>query len=166
MPGYNTDRGSGLQYIGPGPSSASKASANAGFTSTTGGTGAYAMLGIGATMTPNASGNVIVTVDGFMQSELAGTVGSGLIFGLAYGPGTPPVNYGGLTGTVAGTTNSFKYSAAPTSITNSDEPFGFIRLISGLQVGTVYWFDVFTTNYIPAARVNIVNPVLNIIEVV
>ena len=166
MPGFNADQGSGYKIVGTAPPqyATGGASSAGGYTTTTGGTGTYAMLGLGQTIKPLQTGKICVTLDGFAQMAVAAAVGAGLVYGLAYGTGTAPVNYGGLTGTVLGATSSFKYSVVPTSITNSDTPIGMDRVALGLVPGTTYWFDVYATNYIPADRVNILNPTINLLE--
>ncbi len=79
-----------------------------------------AMAGIGLTITPKKSGNVLVVIVGNPNSYVTGTA-------LYYGVGSPP------TAGASVPTNAVK-SISATSV--------FAYVISGLQIGVQYWFDL------------------------
>lgn len=87
----------------------------------------------GPVFTPVASGNVIVYV-----SCTVGTSTSAVRCNVqaAYGTGTPPNNGDAATGTIVGP--SWPIVATNTSVQTS---LAFAIVITGLTIGTAYWFD-------------------------
>lgn len=106
----------------------------------------FKMFGLGSTfaITPLVTGNVIVSLNFFPSG--AGTSGKNS-FKLVYGTGTAPSNGANSTGTQIGLTKS---GGAVSSITATDAEICWVATVSGLTVGTAYWFDVqgakFATN--------------------
>jgi len=100
-------------------------------------TAAQVMMGLGGVITPGASGRVLFMIsgDGFNSNA----VGNGYIVQLRYGTGTAPANGAAVTGTAVG--GSVK---AVTAVTSSvqDIPFALQSMVTGLSVGTTYWYDV------------------------
>jgi hypothetical protein len=96
----------------------------------------FTMMGLGSTLklTPNFSGTVIIKID----SEAKNTVdGNGIQFEIFYGTGTAPSNGSPMTGTQVGPTFEREFWGQ-----NATVGFGTNLKITGLTVGTVYWFDI------------------------
>ena len=94
------------------------------------------MMGLGATykITPTYSGTHLITITGNMANNVAG---DGASLRMAYGTGIAPTNGAAATGTVVGSQLINKSTAA-----NQSEPFSTTILVTGLTVGTAYWFDI------------------------
>jgi hypothetical protein len=95
------------------------------------------MMGLGSTahLTPTTTGSFLVTFCGGCRNGAAGQ--SAVLFGMRYGTGTAPTNGAAATGTIFGPSSNL-YSAA----NNAAAPFNFTALVTGLAVGTDYWFDM------------------------
>lgn len=100
------------------------------------------MAGLGASITPNFSGRIEVTLDCHLVAETATTVDNGILLQFAYGTGNPPGSNGTLTGTVAGVIRKYTHSVAPTNVGDVNYPISMSAFISGLSPGTTYWVDV------------------------
>ncbi len=103
-------------------------------TGTTSTTGLMMGLGSSAVLTPGVSSRAIVRVLGGIANT---TSGDGAAVQIRYGTGTAPANGDALTGTGAGNVARFTAAAA-----NQVGSFGCAALITGLVVGTAYWFDL------------------------
>ena len=93
------------------------------------------MMGLAVTYIPTRSGIVMVQVEGQMQTD---TANDGAQASLYYGTAPAPSNGAALTGTQKGKpaiVDSFPASAKRWQ-------FGITTVISGLTVGTTYWFDL------------------------
>ena len=96
----------------------------------------FNMMGLGSILklTPNVSGTVVIKID----SEAKNTVdGNGIQFEIFYGTGTAPSNGSPTTGTQAGPTFERDFWGQ-----NTTAGFGTNLRITGLTVGTAYWFDI------------------------
>lgn len=95
------------------------------------------MMGLGGTLalTPKSTGRVRFTLagDGFVAAA-----GNDLTLALRYGTGTAPANGAAVTGTAANT-NVMRLTAPGNSY---HVPFNTFAEISGLTIGTAYWFDL------------------------
>jgi hypothetical protein len=93
------------------------------------------MAGLGGTckLTPVYSTRIYVS---FQAQVSNSTSGSLITVGLRYGTGSPPANGSAATGTVAASEQSYTASAV-----NSFAPLTSTAIITGLSVGTAYWFD-------------------------
>jgi hypothetical protein len=89
-------------------------------------------LGSGWTLTPNRSGKVLVIVSGAAANSSNG----GFTYRIRYGTGAAPANGAALTGSggSVGVTN-----IPPVGIA---VPFTTQFVVSGLTLGTAYWFDL------------------------
>lgn len=100
----------------------------------------FTMMGLGSTLklTPDFSGTVIIKID----SEAKNTVGdgNGILFEIFYGTGTAPSNGSPATGTQVGPTFERDFWATPGGYATVG--FGTNLRITGLTVGTAYWFDI------------------------
>jgi hypothetical protein len=125
--------GHALATCGPNSARFAVGAPSAGTASTT-----QVMAGFGSTVTftPSSSGTVNVTVT---INDLYNTtaVGDGVQVQLCYGTGTAPANGAAVTGTVFGPT--IKYV---NSTTAGKVPGSITYQISGLTIGTTYYFDV------------------------
>jgi len=95
------------------------------------------MMGFGSSwaLTPTASGAVFVSIDGTIGTAAS----SGIpVYYLRYGTGTAPV-FGAA---VTGTTGSAQYTAYSVSSTVFDVALAVENILSGLVIGTDYWFDI------------------------
>jgi len=124
------------------------------------------MAGIGATFTPKTTGKVHITIDGFF-TDLAGTITpGGLVYGMRYGPtgGVAPVNQAALTGSAAGTTGQVQVFGTVTAAGDVAFPFSMTRLLTGITLNQVYWFDMTTMAVGAADKFAIANPNVTIVE--
>jgi hypothetical protein len=97
------------------------------------------MLGLGAAtaatvITPSSTGRVVFTICGDIDSSGSAT---STYIQLAYGSGTPPANSGPAAGTTISAQQQFIYSGA-----GNPGGFSVTGFVSGLTVGTAYWFDL------------------------
>lgn len=92
------------------------------------------MAGIGATITPTASGVLLVSIDGDTANNTTSDGGS---YQLAWGTGAAPVNGAAATGTVVGSAPRILFAAGGDSV-----PFSITRRITGLSANTTYWLDL------------------------
>lgn len=104
-------------------------SAPTGTTSTAG-----VMMGLATAFTPVVTGKALITITGNMAND---TVAYGASARMRYGTGTAPANGDAATGTGAGSDVSFLAAAAAQRV-----PFAISEYVSGLTIGTAYWFDL------------------------
>lgn len=95
---------------------------------------AFVMAGYGLTFTPKKTGIVLVLWYGGASNN---TGGDGVILKLAYGTGAAPSGGVAAVGTQAGVNITITNAGA-----NAVIPFSHVVLITGLTVGTTYWFDL------------------------
>jgi len=105
-------------------------SGTANFSSTSAVMGGYGNNGW--VITPISTGTVVF---GNLCWANGTTAGQGSYFGLAYGVGTPPAQGSPQAG------NTIGVQASVTSQANQAFPFMNTGIVSGLTVGTQYWFD-------------------------
>ncbi|MEM3828459.1 MAG: hypothetical protein QXP36_04510 [Conexivisphaerales archaeon] len=91
-------------------------------------------LGLGITYTPSSTGRVLVIVIGEAANN---TAGDGVQVQLSYGTGTAPSNGAAATGTSIGSILTTTSNAAGQTV-----PFTLVYVLSGLTIGTSYWFDL------------------------
>lgn len=92
------------------------------------------MMGLAGAITPKASGNVLLYLNGDLGNN---TAGDGANVNLRYGTGTAPTNGAASTGTTC---------AGPQKLINNPSttfrlPFSLTCVATGLTVGTTYWID-------------------------
>lgn len=94
------------------------------------------MMGLGgaASITPTKTGRISFTISGQMTNN---TNNDGATVQLRYGAGTAPTNGAAVTGTQAGNSQSFTASVA-----NGSSGFSLSPIVTGLTLGTPYWFDL------------------------
>jgi hypothetical protein len=106
-------------------------------------TGSFQMLGYGQKSggswlyTPTATGQLTLNVQGAVNVRPVQSVS----FQLMYGTGTAPVTQAALTGSVVPFGNAQLMGAGSMTLPDNYN-FNLSGLISGLTVGTQYWFDV------------------------
>lgn len=93
------------------------------------------MMGLGSTctLTPTASTRVFVQFIGCSSA----TIASGGVIQCKFGTGTAPANGVATTGTDVGTTATSTFTLG-----NEKIPFTAGGIITGLSIGTAYWFDL------------------------
>ncbi len=91
------------------------------------------MMGLAGSITPVASGKVIITISGNVNN---GTGGNGAVFVARYGTGTAPANGDAESGTGCGSQKAFSNTAS-----TEVSPFSTGCVVS-LTVGTTYWLDI------------------------
>lgn len=92
------------------------------------------MSGFAISFTPRSTGRVLVLFAcraGNNNATLAGSRAQ-----IRYGTGAAPVADDALVGTAAG-----NYSRFDSAVTNAVGPISCVALVTGLTVGTTYWFD-------------------------
>jgi hypothetical protein len=96
------------------------------------------MQGLGGywKITPLQTGRVAIKITGQMVN---GTTADGVKIQMAYGTGTAPANAATVTGTVVGSALTW---TAFTGLLAQGVPFHMYAIITGLTVGTAYWFDL------------------------
>ncbi len=96
------------------------------------------MNGLGATwtLTPQASGRVLLCVSGNLVENAATQTAS---LQLSYGTGAAPANAAAVTGTQVGGVLSWVTLAAQLTL-----PFSMSAIVAGLTPRTAYWFDLAT----------------------
>ena len=122
-------------YAGcPVPNTYTSAQASPGNPTGTTSTAAAVMMGLAGSVTPKASGKVLIEISGNVTNN---TINDGATVQISYGTGTAPTNAAALTGTQAGNIARFTAAAAAQKV-----PFSCQVIVSGLTVGTAYWLDV------------------------
>ena len=91
-------------------------------------------VGLGVTYTPSLTGRVLILV--FAEAS-NNTAGYGAVIQLSYGTGSPPSNGAPATGTAVGNQIYIISNAASQLV-----PFSLGYILTGLQIGTQYWFDL------------------------
>lgn len=94
------------------------------------------MMGLGALFTPVKSGSVMVMITGSLTNNTASDGAKGQI---RYGTGAAPANGAALTGTAVGNQPRALNNASTAALVT---PVAFIAIITGLTLGTQYWFDI------------------------
>jgi hypothetical protein len=123
----------------------------------------FVMGGLGALITPAKSGNVVATLYGYLTSS-ATTVDEGIILQLAYAPGSAGPSYqAAATGTVVGKATEYSVPTTAGAAADVRVPVSQGALVTGLTVGTSYWFDV-QMEGITGETVSINNAVLILTE--
>jgi hypothetical protein len=121
----------GTNWLSKTPASYQGGSVTTAGTVSTGGV----MAGLAGSITPGATGRILITVCGYLSSSLAGAfTGVGLI---RYGTGTAPAHGAALTGTAVGA-----QSLGHSTTANFTLPFSISAVVTGLTLGTAYWLDV------------------------
>lgn len=105
-------------------------------------TAAYKMQGLSGTITPKKSGTVDFSICGTIIAPAGTTVDNGIAYQLYYGTGGAPANAAATTGTAFGVIQTFTLSASATAFGDVHCPFSITAVVSGLTVGTAYWFDL------------------------
>ncbi len=91
-------------------------------------------LGVTWTLTPQASGRVLMFLSGNLVENAATQTAS---LRLAYGTGVAPANAAASAGTLVGGVLSWITLASQLTI-----PFSMSTIVGGLTVKTAYWFDI------------------------
>jgi len=92
------------------------------------------MMGLGGSVTPARSGQVLFASTGYIANSNLGYACGWQIY---YGTGTAPVNGAAVTGTAAGSL-SIGYSSANAA----DIPVSAGGIVTTLTPGTTYWYDM------------------------
>jgi hypothetical protein len=93
------------------------------------------MMGLAGTITPTASGKILLIISGTIFNPTA--IADGAKVQASYGTGTAPTNGAAITGTQCG--GRPQYIAATTA---QKVPFSVNCVITGLTLSTAYWLDV------------------------
>jgi hypothetical protein len=106
------------------------------------------MAGLAQTFTPRGSGIVSVLITGVAFTSTAAATVS---IGGRYGTGAAPVNGAAATGTRFGGAAD---QAIQASATTAGDGFALADVVTGLTVGTAYWFDL---TYATSAGADVAN---------
>lgn len=96
------------------------------------------MAGLAGSITPAVTGKVLIIVHGTAEHSSAG---GSFNYQIRHGTGTAPILGAALTGTADGVKLAGQSSTASNKV-----PFGIQVIISGLTIGTPYWFDISVDN--------------------
>lgn len=128
-------------------------------------------VGLGATFTPNITGNVFVSFCGFVDDTSNVPAATFFVtYGFVYGTGPAPPNGGnqsaGLTGKPFGATMKYEEASSYTAL-DVRVPVMMNALLTGLIVGTSYWFDLsmFTNISGGVNDLELGNPSLILVEI-
>lgn len=129
--------------------------------------GSFAMQGLGASpslarITPKATGNILVTIQGVINSVGLMTAGDGLALKLYYGSGVAPANNGAVTGTILGKQLNFWIPATATVATLW--AFSISGVILGAVLSTSLWMDLAAECFLATGSI-ITNIVVNAVEI-
>lgn len=118
------------------------------------------MMGLGSTfkLTPAHSGRVLVIAQGGMGSQ---TNADNATIHLYYGTGSAPANAAALTGTIV--TPAAVYTSPVSG--GYYAPFCLATIITGLTIGTAYWFDIAVASNTGAATAGITNTGITLLEI-
>jgi hypothetical protein len=142
------DKGKAGSVFPTNPNLGAGGAATVGTTSLNGGnswtptsTATFLMLGAGGTlaMTPKRTGTVEITLQGIFVS--GGAASHGNVKG-NYGTGSAPAQNAAVAGTTIGGNNVQLAGPSVSGITGVNMPFTLVLVVSGLTVGTAYWFDL------------------------
>lgn len=97
-------------------------------------TAAFVMMGLAGTITPVATGRLVITISGYATNTL---ITDGGFYKMAFGTGSAPSNGGAATGTVIGGTPAFTATAASAAV-----PFSLTYSTTGLTLGVAVWIDL------------------------
>ena len=92
------------------------------------------MMGLAGAITPATTGRIAISIYGDVQNT---TTADGAKLGIYYGTGSAPANAAAITGTSVGSIPIATVAAA-----NQRTPFMLSVLVTGLVLGTAYWFDL------------------------
>jgi len=92
------------------------------------------MMGLAGAITPATTGRILFMITGDVGNTNNGATAT---IQLYEGTGTAPVNGAAITGSASGGAQKFITAAAAQKV-----PFGVVALVTGLTLGTAYWFDV------------------------
>jgi hypothetical protein len=91
------------------------------------------MTGLGDYITPTFSGKVMFSLSGYASNN---SVNQGASAQLRWGTGTKPGSNTAVAGTVAG-----GLAVSGSGVANLPSPLGLVAIVTGLVVGTRYWFS-------------------------
>lgn len=111
------------------------------------------MFGIGALFTPTATGKVLVMLITSVNTSVAG-FGQ---FTMKYGTGAAPTN--GVT--AVGTSLGYVYQTTTGAVYDG---VTFIAVLTGLAIGTQYWFDLSALGTVSNSQNNAILPTFTIVE--
>ena len=109
--------------------------------------GAWFMMGLAGSITPSNSGKILVIIAADGHASANGNFS----YQIAYGTGTAPSFFASLTGTSAGSAVNLNVSG--NNNINSRFPLSLNAVITGLSVGTAYWFDIALLNNASSALI-------------
>jgi hypothetical protein len=121
------------------------------------------MQGLAGSITPVASGRVLITISGYLISS-SGTINEGILYQISHGTGTAPVNAAALTGTQVGTAQEY---TNPVAVTAADVhvPFSIQAVVTGLSLNVAHWIDLAAKSVTGASLVGIAGVSITAIEI-
>lgn len=103
------------------------------------------MLGLGGTITPTATGTVIITISGwFAMPAVSGDQSD--ILDIRTGTGTAPNNGDAVTGTAAGSNGSEIHVGTVAGAEQLTIPFSLTVTVTGLSLNVAHWIDAVGLN--------------------
>lgn len=126
-------------------------------------TSATTMQGMAGAITPQVTGNVLVTVSGTFIASAA-LVDQGIIAQLYYGTGTAPGSNAAVTGTPVGAAVEWTNLVAATLAADVHVPFSISAVVPSLTIGAAYWLDVGAKAVTTASVFSLLSAVISAIE--
>ena len=126
-------------------------------------TSSYVMAGLGATLTPQRSGNILAIFSGYLTTS-AITIHEGILIQFAWGTGSAPAYQAAATGTVIGKIIEYSNAIAWTTAADALTPIAQQVLLSGQPIGTAIWIDL-QIEGLTAQDVSINNACLTLVEI-
>jgi hypothetical protein len=105
-------------------------------------TASFTMQGLAGSITPQKSGNCLITISGYISQVGATTADIGDIVQISYGTGTAPTSNAALTGTQVGGQQQATIATTATAVGDVHTPFSVSAVVTGLTIGTAYWVDL------------------------
>lgn len=127
-------------------------------------TSAFKMQGLSGSITPEASGDILVIISGTVIANTGTTATHGAKYQISYGTGTAPGSNATLAGTQVGAIGEYRNGFALSADTDLNFPFSIAATITGLTPGTAYWLDLAAESVTTASDIGFANVNISAIE--
>jgi hypothetical protein len=121
------------------------------------------MQGLAGTITPIATGRVLITISGTIIAT-ANTINDGILYQISHGTGTAPINAAALTGTQVGVIQEY---TNPVAVTAADVhvPFSISVVVSGLSLSVAHWIDLAAKSVTAASAIALTSVSITAVEI-
>ena len=125
----------------------------------------FTMQGLAGAITPQITGNILVSIAGTVTATGATTVDIGIFIQGSYGTGAAPGTNAALTGTQAGAVQEFTWPVSPTAVGDVHYGFNVTFLIPNAQLGIALWLDLAAKAMTTVSDAPLVNVVITAVEI-